>query len=79
MVLEYDATASEMNATGEESLGEEEMVMPAEADDQEGTELAKRYEVQGFSTVLWFVDGVYMPYLIPRTKPACYQEIYVFL
>nr|GEU89685.1 hypothetical protein [Tanacetum cinerariifolium] len=41
LVPEYDATMSEMNATGEESLGEEEMVVPAEADDQEGSELAK--------------------------------------
>ncbi|GJU43808.1 zf-CCHC domain-containing protein [Tanacetum coccineum] len=51
-------------------MGEEEKVVPAKVDAQEETELAEIDEVQGFSTVLWFVDGVHKPYLIPRTNQA---------
>ncbi|PWA98374.1 PDI-like 1-3 [Artemisia annua] len=67
---EYAAAATELKVKGEEEEKEKEKVVLAKVDAQEESELAERYEVQGFPTVLWFVDGVHKPYLGPRTKEA---------
>ncbi|CAH1437946.1 unnamed protein product [Lactuca virosa] len=45
-------------------------VVLAKVDAQEENDLAETYEVQGFPTVLFFVDGVHKPYLGQRTKDA---------
>ncbi|XP_076887166.1 protein disulfide isomerase-like 1-4 [Bidens hawaiensis] len=58
---EYAAAATELK---------DEPVVLAKVDAQEEIELAETYEVQGFPTVLFFVDGVHKPYLGPRTKDA---------
>ncbi|KAF5799523.1 putative protein disulfide-isomerase [Helianthus annuus] len=58
---EYAAAATELKS---------EPVVLAKVDAQEESELAESYEVQGFPTVLFFVDGVHKPYLGQRTKDA---------
>ncbi|PWA37189.1 Post-SET domain-containing protein [Artemisia annua] len=55
---EYAAVATELKGEGEE-----EKVVFVKVDAQEESELAEIYEVQGFPTVLWFVDCVHKPYL----------------
>ncbi|KAK1272071.1 Protein disulfide isomerase-like 1-4 [Acorus gramineus] len=42
----------------------------AKVDATEEGELSQKYEIQGFSTVLFFVDGVYKPYLGQCNKEA---------
>ncbi|KAK1421618.1 hypothetical protein QVD17_24098 [Tagetes erecta] len=58
---EYAAAATELKG---------EPVVIAKVDAQEENELAETYEVQGFPTLLFFVDGVHKPYLGQRTKDA---------
>ncbi|CAH9080410.1 unnamed protein product [Cuscuta epithymum] len=58
---EYAAAATELNGHG---------VALAKVDATEETELAQKYEVQGFPTVYLFVDGVYKTYNGQRTKDA---------
>ncbi|XP_024995398.1 protein disulfide isomerase-like 1-4 [Cynara cardunculus var. scolymus] len=58
---EYAAAATELKG---------EPVVLAKVDAQEESDLAETYEVQGFPTVLFFVDGVHKPYLGQRTKDA---------
>ncbi|KAI3809532.1 hypothetical protein L1987_25509 [Smallanthus sonchifolius] len=58
---EYTAAATDLKG---------EAVVLAKVDAQEESELAETYEVQGFPTVLFFVDGVHKPYLGQRTKDA---------
>ncbi|XP_071734861.1 protein disulfide isomerase-like 1-4 [Rutidosis leptorrhynchoides] len=48
----------------------DENVVLAKVDAQEESEVAETYEVQGFPTILFFVDGVHKPYLGQRTKDA---------
>eukprot|EP00262_Sarcandra_glabra_P018748 TRINITY_DN684_c0_g1_i2.p1 TRINITY_DN684_c0_g1~~TRINITY_DN684_c0_g1_i2.p1 ORF type:complete len:579 (+),score=130.37 TRINITY_DN684_c0_g1_i2:33-1739(+) len=57
---EYAAAATELK--GEAVL--------AKVDATEENELAQKYDVQGFPTVLFFVDGVHKPYPGHRTKDA---------
>ncbi|KAJ0771698.1 putative protein disulfide-isomerase [Helianthus annuus] len=58
---EYAAAATELKSEG---------VVLAKVDAQEESELAESYEVQGFPTVFFFVDGVHKAYLGQRTKDA---------
>ncbi|XP_023751529.1 protein disulfide isomerase-like 1-4 [Lactuca sativa] len=58
---EYAAAATELKG---------QPVVLAKVDAQEENDLAETYEVQGFPTVLFFVDGVHKPYLGQRTKDA---------
>ncbi|XP_065866968.1 protein disulfide isomerase-like 1-4 [Euphorbia lathyris] len=58
---EYAAAATELKA---------EDVVLAKVDATEESELAQEYDVQGFPTVLFFVDGVHKPYPGQRTKDA---------
>lgn len=56
---EYSAAATELK---------DENVVLAKVDAQQESGLSETYEVQGFPTVLFFVDGVHKPYLGQRTK-----------
>lgn len=56
---EYAAAATELKA---------ENVKLAKVDATEENELAENYEVQGFPTVFFFVDGEHRPYPGQRTK-----------
>lgn len=56
---EYAAAATELK---------EEGVALAKVDASEETELAQKFDVQGFPTVYFFVDGVHKPYPGQRTK-----------
>ena len=56
---EYAAAATELKAEG---------VMLAKVDATEENELAQEYDIQGFPTVYFFVDGVHRPYPGPRNK-----------
>ncbi|KAH7691178.1 protein disulfide-isomerase A1 protein [Dioscorea alata] len=58
---EYAAAATELKDSD---------VVLAKVDATEENELAQKYEIQGFPTVLFFVDGVHRPYQAPRTKDA---------
>ncbi|KAJ9540405.1 hypothetical protein OSB04_026911 [Centaurea solstitialis] len=58
---EYAAAATELKG---------EAVVLAKVDAQEESDLAETYQVQGFPTVLFFVDGVHKPYIGQRTKDA---------
>lgn len=58
---EYAAAATE--------LADEEVKL-AKVDATEEDELAQKFEVQGFPTVLFFVDGAHKPYPGGRTKEA---------
>ncbi|KAI3411386.1 Protein disulfide-isomerase [Psidium guajava] len=62
------ALAPEYAAAATELKGEE--VALAKVDATEEEELAQKYEVQGFPTVYFFVDGVHKPYPGQRTKDA---------
>ncbi|XP_058094446.1 protein disulfide isomerase-like 1-4 [Magnolia sinica] len=57
---EYAAAATELK--GEAVL--------AKVDATEENDLAQKYEVQGFPTVLFFIDGVHKPYSGQRNKDA---------
>ncbi|KAJ0550949.1 putative protein disulfide-isomerase [Helianthus annuus] len=63
---EYAAAATELKSEG---------VVLAKVDAQEESELAESYEVQGFPTVLFFVDGVHKPYLGQRTKVCVFIKL----
>ncbi|KAL8247596.1 hypothetical protein R6Q59_008812 [Mikania micrantha] len=58
---EYAAAATELKA--------DEVVL-AKVDAGEETELAQKYNVEGYPTVFLFVDGVHKPYNGPRNKDA---------
>ncbi|CAI9761515.1 unnamed protein product [Fraxinus pennsylvanica] len=58
---EYATAATELKA---------ENVKLAKVDATEESELAEKYEVQGFPTVYFFVDGEHKPYSGQRTKDA---------
>ncbi|KAL6979322.1 Protein disulfide isomerase-like 1-4 [Sarracenia purpurea var. burkii] len=58
---EYAAAATELKG---------ETVALAKVDATEESELAEEYEVQGFPTVYFFVDGEHKPYTGQRTKEA---------
>lgn len=60
------ALAPEYAAAATELKGEE--VFLAKVDATEEEELAQKYEVQGFPTVYFFVDGVHKPYSGQRIK-----------
>ncbi|KAJ0967637.1 hypothetical protein J5N97_024554 [Dioscorea zingiberensis] len=62
------ALAPEYAAAATELKGSE--VALAKVDATEENELAQKYEIQGFPTVLFFVDGIHRPYQGPRTKDA---------
>ncbi|GAB4859219.1 Protein disulfide isomerase-like 1-4 [Ancistrocladus abbreviatus] len=57
---EYAAAATELKA--------DEGVVLAKVDATEENELAHEYDVQGFPTILFFVDGEHKPYNGQRTK-----------
>lgn len=59
MAPEYAAAATELKDEG---------VALAKVDGTEENELAQKYEVQGFPTIYFFVDGVHKPYPGQRTK-----------
>ncbi|KAL0303090.1 UNVERIFIED_CONTAM: protein disulfide isomerase-like 1-3 [Sesamum radiatum] len=58
---EYAAAAEELK---------DEAVVLAKVDATEETELSQKFDVQGFPTVYFFVDGVHKPYPGQRTKDA---------
>ncbi|XP_034687822.1 protein disulfide isomerase-like 1-4 [Vitis riparia] len=58
---EYAAAATELK---------EEKVVLAKVDATEESELAHEYDIQGFPTVYFFIDGVHKPYPGQRTKDA---------
>ncbi|KAJ7947808.1 Protein disulfide-isomerase [Quillaja saponaria] len=58
---EYAAAATELKG---------ENVVLAKVDATEENELSQEYDVQGFPTVLFFIDGVHKPYTGQRTKDA---------
>ncbi|KAF5751541.1 protein disulfide isomerase-like 1-4 [Tripterygium wilfordii] len=58
---EYAAAATELKG---------ENVVLAKIDASEENELAQKYDVQGFPTVHFFIDGVHKPYPGQRTKDA---------
>lgn len=60
------ALAPEYAAAATELKGEE--VTLAKVDATEEAELAQKYDVQGFPTVYFFVDGVHKPYNGQRSK-----------
>ncbi|EPS66718.1 hypothetical protein M569_08058, partial [Genlisea aurea] len=59
MAQEYAAAATELDS---------ENVKLAKVDATEETSLAEEYEVQGFPSILFFVDGEHTPYSGQRTK-----------
>uniref|UniRef100_A0A7N0V2A6 Protein disulfide-isomerase n=1 Tax=Kalanchoe fedtschenkoi TaxID=63787 RepID=A0A7N0V2A6_KALFE len=56
---EYAAAATELKADG---------VVLAKVDATEENELSQEYDVQGFPTVIFFIDGDHKPYTGQRTK-----------
>ncbi|CAO2812962.1 unnamed protein product [Amaranthus hypochondriacus] len=60
---EYAAAATQLKSDGVN-------VVLAKVDATEENELAHQYDVQGFPTVLFFVDGEHKPYNGQRTKDA---------
>ncbi|KAG4972279.1 hypothetical protein AAZX31_13G307900 [Glycine max] len=62
------ALAPEYAAAATELKGED--VILAKVDATEENELAQQYDVQGFPTVHFFVDGIHKPYNGQRTKDA---------
>ncbi|CAI9091052.1 OLC1v1025971C1 [Oldenlandia corymbosa var. corymbosa] len=64
------ALAPEYAAAATELKGEEEKVVLAKVDATEDGELAQKYEVQGYPTVYFFVEGIHKPYTGQRTKDS---------
>ncbi|KAL0402380.1 UNVERIFIED_CONTAM: protein disulfide isomerase-like 1-3 [Sesamum latifolium] len=62
------ALAPEYGAAAEEL--KDEAVVLAKVDATEEAELSQKFDVQGFPTVYFFVDGVHKPYPGQRTKDA---------
>ncbi|KAF5959534.1 hypothetical protein HYC85_000743 [Camellia sinensis] len=60
LVPEYAAAATELKSE----------VVLAKVDATEESELAQKYEIQGFPTVYFFIDGVHKDYSGQRTKDA---------
>ncbi|RDX86517.1 Protein disulfide isomerase-like 1-4, partial [Mucuna pruriens] len=58
---EYAAAATELKG---------ENVILAKVDATEENELGQQYDVQGFPTIYFFLDGIHKPYNGPRTKDA---------
>lgn len=65
---EYAAAATELKG---------EKVALAKVDATEESELAEKYEVQGFPTVYFFIDGVHKPYAGQRTKYILLSPPYI--
>ncbi|KAK3027181.1 hypothetical protein RJ639_042447 [Escallonia herrerae] len=63
------ALAPEYAAAATELTGDKDVAL-AKVDATEEGELAEKYEVQGFPTVYFFVDGVHKPYPGQRTKDS---------
>ncbi|KAL6565343.1 hypothetical protein OROGR_002294 [Orobanche gracilis] len=59
LALEYAAAAEEMK---------DDLVVLAKVEASEETELSQKFDVQGFPTLYFFVDGVHKPYPGQRTK-----------
>ncbi|KAJ6817041.1 protein disulfide isomerase-like 1-4 [Iris pallida] len=57
---EYAAAATELK----------EDVALAKVDATDENDLAEKYDVQGFPTIIFFIDGVHIPYPAGRTKDA---------
>lgn len=64
MAPEYAAAATELKAL------DTEKVVLAKVDATEENELAENYQVQGFPTVYFFIDGEHKPYTGQRSKEA---------
>lgn len=62
------ALAPEYAAAATELKGGNESVVLAKVDATEETELAQEYDVQGFPTVYFFIEGVHKPYTGARNK-----------
>lgn len=62
MAPEYAAAATELKAL------DTEKVVLAKVDATEENELAENYQVQGFPTVYFFIDGEHKPYTGQRSK-----------
>ncbi|XP_015874407.3 protein disulfide isomerase-like 1-4 [Ziziphus jujuba] len=62
------ALAPEYAAAATELKGED--VVLAKIDATEENELSQEYDVQGFPTIYFFIDGVHKPYTGQRTKEA---------
>lgn len=62
------ALAPEYAAAATALKDEEDKVVLAKVDATEESELAQKYEVQGYPTVYFFVDGIHKPYTGQRTK-----------
>lgn len=60
---EYAAAATSLKA-------EKHDVILAKVDATEENDLGQKYEIQGFPTVLFFIDGAHKPYSGQRTKDA---------
>lgn len=67
---EYAAAATELKG---------EAVVLAKVDATEESELAEEYEVQGFPTVYFFVDGEHKPYTGQRTRSVTPSSLSVWL
>ncbi|KAK4385860.1 protein disulfide isomerase-like 1-4 [Sesamum angolense] len=61
---EYAAAAEELK---------DEAVVLAKVDATEEAELSQKFDVQGFPTIYFFVDGVHKPYPGQRTNHSCYS------
>nr|XP_027086854.1 protein disulfide isomerase-like 1-3 isoform X2 [Coffea arabica] len=64
------ALAPEYAAAATELKQEEEKVVLAKVDATEESDLGQKYDIQGFPTVYFFVDGIHTPYPGQRTKEA---------
>lgn len=60
---EYAAAATELKGAADI-----EKVALAKVDATKESELAEQYEVQGFPTVLFFIDGEHVPFTGQRSK-----------
>ncbi|KAI7735975.1 hypothetical protein M8C21_022387 [Ambrosia artemisiifolia] len=67
---EYDDSESGFEAEVDESDVVAEEVVLAKVDAGEETELAQKYNVEGYPTLFLFVDGVHKPYNGARNKDA---------
>lgn len=64
------ALAPEYAAAATSLKDEKQDVVLAKVDATEENDLGQKYEIQGFPTVLFFIDGVHKPYTGQRTKDA---------
>ncbi|KAL3520673.1 hypothetical protein ACH5RR_018822 [Cinchona calisaya] len=64
------ALAPEYAAAATELKKEEEKVVLAKVDATEESNLGQKYEIQGFPTVFFFVEGIHKPYSGQRSREA---------